>query len=123
MRKEEFRGPEFTYRVEKIEKIIDGDTVDLIIDLGFDVCIKQRIRLAGINTPELRHGTAESKQKAVLSVNRLTDLLDTGEIYVCTVKDRTDKYGRYLGYLYIIKQNIEFEVNQILLDEGLAERY
>lgn len=118
-----FEGPQYVYRVAKVDRVIDGDTVDLLIDLGFNIFTKQRIRFAGIDTPELRGGTDESKARARAAAARVEDLLSSGEVFVRTEHDKTGKYGRYLGYLIVVKQGIDFVVNEILLEEGLAKKY
>ena len=118
-----FEGPQYVYKVASVDRVVDGDTVDLVIDLGFSIFTKQRIRLAGIDTPEFRGGTAESKIKAQIAATRLEELLGSGEVFIRTEQDKKGSFGRYLGYLIVVKQGIDFEVNQILLEEGLAEKY
>lgn len=119
-----FEGPQYTYRVHSVDRVVDGDTVDFTIDLGFGVFTKQRIRLAGIDTPELRGGTVESKELAKKAKARVEEFLSSGEVFVKTEKDRTGKYGRYLGYIIIVKHSgIDFNLNEILVEEGYAKRY
>ncbi|NJO61532.1 MAG: hypothetical protein HC836_25775 [Richelia sp. RM2_1_2] len=115
----------YTYKVKSVEKVVDGDTVDLIIDLGFNITVKERIRLSGINTPELRSGTIESKNLAQAAAVKLADLLQRGDVYIKTERDKTEKYGRYLGYLivYVTEFGSELNVNKILLDEGFAVKF
>src|SRR6056300_1298143 len=63
----------FKYRVSSLEKVVDGDTIDVAIDLGFDVCTKQRVRLLGIDTPESRTSDAEEKKYGLLSKKKLKE--------------------------------------------------
>lgn len=119
-----FEGPQYVYRVKSVDKVVDGDTVDLTIDLGFGVFTQQRIRLAGIDTPELRGGTEFTKELAQEAKKRVEEFLSYGEIFVRTEKDRTGKYGRYLGHIIVVRQSgIDFNLNEILVEEGLAKRY
>jgi len=102
-----------------LDKVIDGDTVDLIIDLGFDIKIKQRVRLLGIDTPELRGKTELEKQAALISKEKVEDLLEGKEIFVSSKKEGADKYNRYLAEIFIDDMNI----NKYLLDNGYAKVY
>ena len=115
--------PDYVYKVHSVDRVVDGDTVDLIIDLGFSIFTNQRIRIADINTPELRGGTDETKNKARIAKARVEELLSTGDIYIKTKKDKTGKYGRYLGYIYVSKDNTDINVGEVLLNEGLAVPY
>ena len=106
----------FEYRL-KLIKIIDGDTVDGMIDLGFDVWIKRRIRLNRIDTPETRTKDLEEKERGIIAKERLTEILNEKEIII--ISHGRDKYGRCLGELMVEGNS----VNQMLLDEGLALPY
>jgi len=64
---------EFVYRVSSLEKVVDGDTIDVTIDLGFDVCTRQRVRLLGIDTPESRTSDREEKKYGLLSKKKLKE--------------------------------------------------
>ena len=92
----------FTYAAKLIE-VIDGDTVDLLIDLGFGVHVKERCRLYGIDAPEM---PTEAGKAAKAHLESLVGA-DTGELFVATrkmtrkPKEKTDKYGRYLAVLYV----------------------
>ena len=118
-----FEKAQYTYRVASMDRVVDGDTIDFTIDLGFNVFTKQRVRLAGVDTPELRGGTIESKAKAREAKNRVIQLLSEGEIFITTEKDKTGKYGRYLGRIFIVINENEFELGEVLLNEGLATSY
>jgi micrococcal nuclease len=101
---------EYKYRAEVV-RVVDGDTVDAQVDLGFDVKLSARFRLLGINAPE--KNTKEGKE----SLSRLTALLPVGSsVVVQTTKDKKEKYGRYLGTFLVDGKS----VNQQLVDEGFA---
>lgn len=106
----------YTYKA-KLDRIIDGDTVDANIDLGFDITIHKRIRLAGIDTPESRTRDLEEKKKGLASKQRLTELLGEGD-FVLESKE-VGKYGRVLGTLLVDDINI----NETLVEEGFAVEY
>jgi micrococcal nuclease len=89
----------YEYRVKKVTGVVDGDTIDVDIDLGFNISYSQRVRLAGIDTPESR--TTDKKEKVLgLEVKqRLKDILATASVVVIRTQkpDSTEKYGRVLG--------------------------
>jgi len=103
----------------KLDRIIDGDTVDALIDLGFDVWVKRRIRLYGIDAPETRTRDLEEKQQGLLTKDRLAGLLEASDGEFILVSHGIGKYGRCLGTLFIEERNI----NELLISEGLAEVY
>jgi micrococcal nuclease len=109
----------------KVLRIIDGDTAVLCIDKGMHEFAIEKVRLAGIDAPEMRPrvGTTEQRDAekvlAAKATDRLRELIDGEEIIIRTAK--TGKYGRYLGYLYL--PDGKNTANQLLLDEGLAVRY
>ena len=106
----------YTYK-EKLDRVVDGDTVDANIDLGFDISVHKRIRLAGIDSPESRTRDLEEKQRGLASKERLTNLLKDGEF---TLESKeVGKYGRVLGVLLIDDLNI----NKTLVEEGYAVEY
>ena len=113
----------YEYRVKQVLKIVDGDTIDVDIDLGFDISFTSRVRLAGIDTPESR--TTDKKEKALgLEVKqRLKDLLSkSSSVVIKTEKpDSTEKYGRVLGWLFI--DGAEKSVNEALIADGYAWGY
>jgi len=103
----------------KLIRVIDGDTVDALVDLGFDVWVKKRIRLYGIDTPETRTRDLEEKKAGIAAQQRLDELMDDcGGIFVLE-SHGVGKYGRCLGTIYIDSHNI----NMLLLSEGLAKEY
>jgi micrococcal nuclease len=113
----------YEYRVKKVLKVVDGDTIDVDIDLGFNVSYTQRVRLAGIDTPESR--TTDLREKALgLEVKEyLKSLLDsTDDIVIQTEKpDSSEKYGRILGWLFIDDE--ETSINEKMINDGYAWEY
>ena len=115
----------------KLDRIIDGDTVDAVIDLGFDITIHKRIRLAGIDTPESRTRDLEEKERGLASKARLVELLEGGE-FILESKE-VGKYGRVLGTLFIEKETddnltaepqiMKVNINETLVREGYAVEY
>jgi len=102
----------YNYRIE-VTRVIDGDTVDCIIDLGFKISTKYRIRLAGIDTPETRTTNAEEKIYGFEAKVRLQELLSQGTIILKS--HGLGKFGRVLGTLYVD----EVDINQRLMMRGL----
>ena len=90
---------DFSYRVKEVTKVVDGDTIDVIIDLGFDIMYKSRVRLFGIDTPESRTRDLEEKKFGLLAKEYLKEKLYTAEkIVIKTHKgEETGKFGRILG--------------------------
>lgn len=128
----DFRKPDYTYKVVKISeeisekhespRVIDGDTVDVLIDVGFYTTLMKRVRFLGIDTEELRGGTDETKERAKAAKIRLKALFDEGDVYVKTEMDATGKYGRVLGRFYVVREDGSvIDVSQTLLDEGFAK--
>lgn len=113
----------YEYRVKKVNKIVDGDTIDVDIDLGFDVSFSSRVRLAGIDTPESR--TTDLKEKTLgLEVKEKIkkEIAAAKDIVIKTEKpDSSEKYGRILGWLFLDGSTIS--LNQRLIDEGYAWTY
>ena len=113
----------YEYRVKKVLKVVDGDTIDVDIDLGFDISYTQRVRLAGIDTPESR--TTDKKEKALgLEVkDRLKKAIDAAtNVVIKTEKpDSSEKYGRILGWIFLDDNKVS--INQTLIDEGYAWDY
>ncbi len=113
----------YTYRVKKVHKVVDGDTIDVDIDLGFNVSFFQRVRLAGIDTPESRTKDAYEKQLGLEVKKKLGELLaSANKIVIKTEKpDSTEKYGRILGWLFL--DDAEQSVNYALIAGGYAWDY
>lgn len=107
----------YRYRAALV-RVVDGDTVDLDVDLGFHVRVRERFRLYGINAPEVRTRDLEEKARGKATSDRLREILESAdEIVVETFKDRQGKFGRWLARLYVG----ETIVNDLLVEEGLAE--
>jgi micrococcal nuclease len=113
----------YEYRVKKVLKVVDGDTIDVDIDLGFNVSYTQRVRLAGIDTPESR--TKDLKEKALgLEVkDYLSAKLKDAKVVVIKTElpDSSEKYGRILGWLYVDEASIS--LNELMIKEGYAWTY
>lgn len=106
--------PDYTYRAT-ILRVVDGDTCHVEIDLGLDVRVRTTLRLAGLNAPELP--TDEGKAAKAF----LMGLLALGEVLVRTIKDRREKYGRYLGMLYVYPASAPVvDVNATMISSGHA---
>jgi len=103
----------------KLDRVIDGDTVDAMIDLGFDTWVHKRIRLLGIDAPETRTRDLDEKKAGLQTKERLINLLGDSDGEFIVESHGVGKYGRCLGTLWIGDQNI----NNLLLSEGLAEVY
>ena len=104
----------------KVVKIVDGDTIDVDIDLGFGVWLKkQRIRLFGIDTPESRTRDLEEKKYGLAAKEYLTKWLTSGGVKIRTQKDAKGKFGRILGEMYCYDTN----VNEKMIEEYHAVRY
>jgi micrococcal nuclease len=113
----------YEYRVKKVLKIVDGDTIDVDIDLGFDISYTQRVRLAGIDTPESRTKDAREKVLGLEVKDRLKKAIDAAkDVIIVTEKpDSTEKYGRILGWVYLDKASKS--INEQLIEEGYAWGY
>ena len=112
----------YEYRA-KLDRIIDGDTIDVTIDLGFDVHIKSRIRLYGINTPETRTRDLEEKKRGFAAKERLEELLFNRNLILQSKEYNKGKYGRVLGVIIVVNPEGRVNINEQLLEEGHAERY
>jgi micrococcal nuclease len=113
----------YQYYVREVKSVVDGDTIDVVIDLGFNVLFEQRVRLAGIDTPESR--TTDKAEKALgLEAKEYLKkhLKDAKSIVIRTEKmDSSEKYGRILGWLYV---NGESEsINNKMISDGYAWGY
>ena len=110
----------YTYKIKKINRVIDGDTLDVDIDLGFYITITQRVRLKGIDAAEIRTLDLEEKKEGINARLWLEkELSKPGEWVIETTKE--DKYGRILGTLYCVGDPIT--VNEKMLNEGVAKPY
>ena len=122
MAKQKLGDPtDFSYRVDKVTKIVDGDTIDVMLDLGFDIKYKSRVRLFGIDTPESRTRDLVEKKYGLMSKDYLKEALKNAEkIVIKTHKgEETGKFGRILGEIFCDGVNI----NQQMCDEHHAVPY
>ena len=103
----------------KVKRVVDGDTVDVLIDLGFDIAYASRVRLYGIDTPESRTRDKDEKARGLISKDFLKSWLDKGSVVIRTRKDKKGKFGRVLGEMYVNDSNI----NLRMVDEFLAVKY
>jgi len=103
----------------KVKRVVDGDTVDVIIDLGFDIAYASRVRLYGIDTPESRTRDKDEKARGLISKDFLKSWLDKGSVVIRTRKDKKGKFGRILGEMVVDDINI----NELMIEEHHAVKY
>ena len=117
----------YNFRVTAITKVLDGDTIDVIIDLGFDLAKSERVRIAGVDTPEKRTRNLEEKALGIDATEWLKDKLegaidgDDDLIIRTELVGGVGKYGRLLGWLYIGDATVS--LNEKMIDEGYAWAY
>jgi len=113
----------FEYYVKKVENVVDGDTIDVVIDLGFDIMFASRVRLAGIDTPESRTKDLKEKALGLESKEYLKKALkDAKSVVIKTEKmDSSEKYGRILGWLYVNGDIVS--LNDMMINDGYAWGY
>ena len=112
----------YNFRVTEIVKVLDGDTIDVLIDLGFDLFKKEPVRIAGVDTPEKRTRDLEEKAKGLAAKAYVKDLLensDEGKFSI--ISHGRGKYGRVLGEIFV--KGHEQSVNELLKEEGHAYEY
>ena len=117
----------YNFRVTEIKKVLDGDTIDVIIDLGFDLAKTERVRIAGVDTPEKRTRNLEEKALGIDATEWLKDKLegaidgDDDLVIRTELVGGVGKYGRLLGWLYI--GDADVSLNEQMIDEGYAWEY
>ena len=118
----------YNFRVTEINRVLDGDTIDVTIDLGFDLFKKERVRVAGVDTPEKRTRNLEEKALGIDATNWLKKKLEdtiAGDGDELTVRTElvggTGKYGRLLGWLYVGEDTVS--LNEQMITEGYAWEY
>ena len=117
----------YNFRVTKINRVVDGDTIDVTIDLGFELYKKERVRVAGVDTPEKRTRDKEEKALGIDATNWLKDKLNETikgdeELIIRTeLKGGVGKYGRLLGWLYV--GDADISLNEQMITEGYAWAY
>jgi endonuclease YncB( thermonuclease family) len=122
MAKQKLGDPtDFSYRVDKVTKIVDGDTIDVMLDLGFDIKYKSRVRLFGIDTPESRTRDKVEKKYGLLSKKFLQEQIKKSKkVTIKTYKgDETGKFGRILGDVFLDGKS----VNSLMCTKGHAVEY
>ena len=117
----------YNFRVVKINRVVDGDTIDVTIDLGFDLMKKDRVRIAGVDTPEKRTRDLEEKALGIDATNWMKEKLEGAikgddELVIRTeLKGGVGKYGRLLGWLYVGDGVVS--LNEQMIIEGYAWEY
>lgn len=113
----------YEYRVKKLLSVIDGDTIDVDIDLGFDISLMKRVRMAGIDTPESRTSDKFEKTLGLEAKEYLKKhIKDATTIVIKTeLPDSSEKYGRILGWVYIDNQTKS--INEMMIEDGYAWGY
>ena len=117
----------YNFRVVSVDKVLDGDTIDVTIDLGFDLYKKERVRIAGVDTPEKRTRDLEEKALGIDATNwmkgKLEDTINgEDELIIRTeLKGGMGKYGRLLGWLYVGDDTVS--LNEKMIEEGYAWAY
>lgn len=113
----------YEYYVRKVDNVVDGDTIDVLIDLGFDILFQSRVRLAGIDTPESRTKDLKEKALGLESKEYLKKALkDAKSVVIKTEKmDSSEKYGRILGWVYINGDTVS--INDHMIEDGYAWGY
>ena len=113
----------FEYYVKNVNKVVDGDTIDVDIDLGFDISFSSRVRLAGIDTPESRTTDKIEKALGIESKEYLKKAIDSSKSVVIKTEkiDSSEKYGRILGWVFL--DGSEVSINKKMINEGYAWGY
>ena len=113
----------YEYYVREVKNVVDGDTIDVIIDLGFDILFASRVRLAGIDTPESRTKDLNEKALGLEAKEYLKkQLKDAKSVVIKTEKmDSSEKYGRILGWIYV--DNNTVSLNDQMIEDGYAWGY
>ena len=113
----------FEYYVKEVVKVVDGDTIDVVIDLGFDISFTSRVRLAGIDTPESRTKDLAEKALGLESKKYLADRVKAAKnVVIRTEKiNSSEKFGRILGWLYLDGESNS--INHEMIEKGYAWGY
>jgi len=115
-----FVHPAYTYKC-KVIKVVDGDTLDVVIDVGFSTNITKRLRLFLIDAWEIR---GVEKEKGLAAKKRLQEIVDSAtQVYVQTIMDSVGKYGRVLSWVWVETNKELSNVNETLLNEGHGTIY
>ena len=113
----------FEYYVKKVTKVVDGDTIDVDIDLGFDISFSSRVRLAGIDTPESRTKDKMEKALGLEAKAYLKSQIESAKTIVIKTEkmNSSEKYGRILGWLFL--DGSEVSMNEKMIADGYAWGY
>ena len=113
----------FEYYVKKVTKVVDGDTIDVDIDLGFDISFSSRVRLAGIDTPESRTRDKMEKALGLEAKAYLKSQIDSAKTIVIKTEkmNSSEKYGRILGWLFLDGSTVS--MNEKMIADGHAWEY
>jgi micrococcal nuclease len=113
----------FEYYVKKVTKVVDGDTIDVEIDLGFDISFSSRVRLAGIDTPESRTLNKMEKALGLEAKSYLKSQIESAKTIVIKTEkmNSSEKYGRILGWLFL--DGSEVSMNEKMIEDGYAWGY
>ena len=116
----ELQLPNYTYRATVV-KIVDGDTIDVDLDVGFNTTMRKRLRFLNIDTWEVR---GEEREKGLIAKARLAEMIEqSDDVYVQTVMDKKGKYGRVLAYFWTETDGVFVNVNEQLIVEGHGVPY
>ena len=116
-----FEPPVYTYKVNEVIKIVDADTIDVSLDVGFESYVYKRLRFLGIDTYEIR---GDEREQGLIAKARLTEIIESADrLYAQTIMDGEGKYGRVLAWLWIKKGDELTNVNIQLLEEGHGTPY
>jgi micrococcal nuclease len=113
----------YEYNIKKVTKVVDGDTIDVDIDLGFNISYAQRVRLAGIDTPESRTKDLREKALGLEVKDKIKKAIESSKTVIIKTElpDSTEKYGRILGWVYL--DGAAKSLNEQLIEEGYAWSY
>ena len=112
------------YAVASVDHVVDGDTVDVVLDLGFDILHRCRVRLLGIDTPESRTRKKNEKVYGLLAKGELCKALELGKVELrCQASNSRGKFGRVLGELWVYENGEARNINRRLCEDGYAAPY
>ena len=110
----------YEYKVDRVLRVVDGDTIDIVIDLGFGLSKKERVRVAGIDTPEKRTRDPIEKKYGLEATDFMTKLLENSKVLVVRT-EKDGKYGRMLGWFYDDANHMS--LNEQMIECGYAWEY
>jgi len=117
----DFSKPDYTYNV-KVDRVVDGDTIDVYVDMGFYTVQHKRLRFLNVDTEELRSSDSRRRVLANEAKDRVQELLDMADnVYVQTKMDSKGKYGRLLAWVWHEKDGVMTNLNKQLVEEGFQK--